>query len=127
VVESFGKLIGDRGARLDAGMGYRTPGVGVGVATWAIRRERPMIHWRESANLMRRNWEHVTGTYSDAAKKGQTTYKRSEYAKGQDEEVHAAARRVGRRAPRSGDAPCERHQPQAHGAATDRRGSGRHE
>ena len=36
LVESFGKLIGEQGY---AEMGYRTPEVGVGVATWAIRRE----------------------------------------------------------------------------------------
>jgi hypothetical protein len=42
-------------------MGYRTPEVGMGVATWAIRREWAMTHWRESASLMWRNLEHVTG------------------------------------------------------------------
>ena len=72
-------------------MGYRTPGVEVGVATWAIRRERPMIHWRESANLMRWNLEHVTGTYSDAAKKGHTTYKSSEHALMKANELGARA------------------------------------
>ena len=81
-------------------MGYRTPEAGVGVATWAVRREWSMTHWRESANLMWRNLEHVTGAYSEHAKRG-------------DEAVHAAPQRVGRRALRSGDAPCERHQPQA--------------
>jgi hypothetical protein len=45
---SFGKRIGEQGY---AEMGYRTPEVGVGVATWAIRREWAMTHWRESANL----------------------------------------------------------------------------
>ena len=35
-----------------AEMGYRTPEVGVGVATWAIRQGWSMAHWRESANLM---------------------------------------------------------------------------
>jgi hypothetical protein len=49
LVESFSKLIGEQGY---AEMGYRTPEVGVGVATWAIRREWAMTHWRESANLM---------------------------------------------------------------------------
>ena len=47
LVESFGKLIGEQGY---AEMGYRTPEVGVGVATWAIRREWAMTHWRESAS-----------------------------------------------------------------------------
>jgi hypothetical protein len=65
LVESFGKLIGEQGF---AEMGYRKPEVGVGVATWAIRREWAMTHWRESANLMWRNLEHVTGTYSKHAK-----------------------------------------------------------
>ena len=32
-------------------------------AEWA------MTHWRESANLMWRNLEHVTGAYSEHAKK----------------------------------------------------------
>jgi hypothetical protein len=56
-----------RGAGL-RGEGDRTPEVGVGVATWAIRREWSMAHWRESANLMWWNLEHVTGTYSEHAK-----------------------------------------------------------
>jgi hypothetical protein len=62
LVESF---IGEQGY---AERGYRTPEVGVGVATWAIRREWSMAHWRESANLMWWNLEHVTGTYSEHAK-----------------------------------------------------------
>jgi hypothetical protein len=66
LVESFGKLIGEQGY---AEMGYRTPEVRVAVATWAMRREWAMTHWRESANLMWRNLEHVTGAYSEHAKK----------------------------------------------------------
>jgi hypothetical protein len=58
LVESFGKLVGEQGY---TEMGYRTPEVGAGVATWAIRREWSMTHWRESANLMWRNLEHVGG------------------------------------------------------------------
>ena len=58
-------------------MGYRTPEVGVGVATWAIRREWAMTHWRESANLMWRNLEHVTGAYSEHAKAKRYTQRRA--------------------------------------------------
>ena len=85
--KTHGKLIGEQGY---AEMGYRAPEVGVGVATWVIRR----------ANLMWRNLEHVTGAYS-------------EHAKTKREAVHAAPQRVGRRAPCNRDAPCERRQPQA--------------
>ena len=95
LVESFGKLIGEQGY---AEMGYRTPEVGVGVATWAIQREWAMTHWRESANLMWRNLEHVTGD-------GRVLGAR------QEEALRAPTRGVGRRAPRCGDAPRERHQP----------------
>jgi hypothetical protein len=84
-------------------MGYRTPEVGVRsgggdmYTTWAIRREWAMTHWRESANPMWRNLEHVTGAYSEHTKK-----KRYEH--------RAPTRGVGRRAPRRRDAPRERHQ-----------------
>jgi len=57
LLESFGKSIGEQGF---AEMGYRTVEVGVGVATWAIRREWSMTHWRESANLMWRNLEQFS-------------------------------------------------------------------
>ena len=110
LVESFGKLIGEQGY---AEMGYRTPEVGVGVATWAIRREWAMTHWSESANLIWRNLEHVTGRCVLGAR--------------QDEALHAATRGVGRRrAPRRRDAPRERHQSQAppHGAGCGERTAG---
>jgi hypothetical protein len=99
---SFGKLIGEQG---HAEMGYHTPDVGVGVATWAIRREWARTHWRESANLMWRNLEHAkTGAFSEHAK---------------TKAVHTAARCVGRRTPSHRDTPRERHQPHTppHGAA----------
>jgi len=76
LVENFGKLVGEQGYEE---MGYRTPEAGVGVATWAVRRGWSMTHWRESANLMWRNLEHVTGAYSEHAKRG-------------DEAVHAGTR-----------------------------------
>ena len=72
-MESFGKLIGKQGY---AEMGYRTPEIGVGVATWAIRREWSMTHWRESANLMWRNLEHMTGAYSEHAETKRCTQRR---------------------------------------------------
>ena len=75
-----------------AEMGYHTVEVGVGVATWAIRRGWSMTHWRESANLMWRNLEHVTGAYSEHAKA----------------ELYTQLRE-GRRTPRRRDAPRERH------------------
>ena len=83
LVESFGKLIGEQGY---AEMGYRTPEVGVGVATWAIRREWAMTHWRESANLMWRNLEHVTGAYSEHAKKKRYEHRREAWG-----DAHRAA------------------------------------
>ena len=81
--ESFGKLIGEQGF---AEMGYRTVEVGVGVATWAIRREWSMTHWRESANLMWRNLEHVTGAYSEHAKAKRYTQRRAAWG-----DAHRAA------------------------------------
>jgi hypothetical protein len=94
LVESFGKLIGEQGY---AEMGNRTPEVGVG---WqrGIRREWSMTHWRESAQ------PHVAEL---GARDGSVLGAR------QDEAVHAAPRRVGRRTPSCRDAPRERHQPQA--------------
>ena len=83
LVESFGKLIGEQGY---AEMGYRTPEVGVGIATWAIRREWSMTHWRESANLMWRNLEHVTGAYSEHAKAKRYTQRRAAWG-----DAHRAA------------------------------------
>jgi hypothetical protein len=67
-------------------MGYRTPEVGVGVATWAIRWEWAMTHWRESANLMWRNLEHVTGAYSEHAKKKRYEHRREAWG-----DAHRAA------------------------------------
>ena len=67
-------------------MGYRTPELGVGVATWAIRREWAMTHWRESANLMWRNLEHVTGAYSEHAKKKRYEHRREAWG-----DAHRAA------------------------------------
>ena len=67
-------------------MGYRTPELGVGVATWAIRREWSMTHWRESANLMWRNLEHVTGAYSEHAKAKRYTQRRAAWG-----DAHRAA------------------------------------
>ena len=91
LVESFGKLIGEQGY---AEMGYRTPEVGVGIATWAIRREWSMTHWRESANLMWRNLEHVTGAYSEHAKAKRYTQRRAAWG-----DAHRAAGRTARTAP----------------------------
>jgi hypothetical protein len=84
LVGSFGKFIGEPGY---AEMGHRTPEVGVGVATWAIRREWSMTHWREAANL-----SHVAEL---RARDGSVLGAR------QGEAVYAAPRRVGRRTPRS--------------------------
>ena len=78
---------------------------------WAIRREWAMTHWRESANLMWRNLEHVTGAYSEHAKKKRYEHRREAWG-----DAHRAAgthrengtsRRRGHRALRrdaSGDA-----------------------
>ena len=71
LVENSGKLVGEQGYT-EMWMGYRTPEVGVGVATWAIRREWPMAHWRESANLMWRNLEHVRSGSRSATARGAT-------------------------------------------------------
>ena len=83
LVERFGQLIGEQGF---AEMGYRTVEVRVGVATWVIRREWAMTHWRESGNLMWRNLEHVTGAYSEHAKKKRYEHRREAWA-----DAHRAA------------------------------------
>ena len=67
-------------------MGYRTPDVGVGVAPWAIRREWSTTDWRESASLMWRNLEHVTGAYSEHAKTKRYTQRRAAWG-----DAHRAA------------------------------------
>ena len=56
------------------------------MATWAIRREWAMTHWRESANFMWRNLEHVTGAYSEHAKKKRYEHRREAWA-----DAHRAA------------------------------------
>jgi hypothetical protein len=67
-------------------MGYHTPEVGVGVATWEIRRGWPMTHWRESASLMWRNLDHVAGAYSEHAKTKRHVQRRSAWG-----DAHRAA------------------------------------
>ena len=64
------------GSRATRELGTALLEVGAGMATWAIRRGWSMTHWRESASLMWRNLEHVTGAYSEHAKTKKYTQRR---------------------------------------------------